>query len=215
MRVTVIDWDPEQQPFNPTMAAAVRNVAIELAHTRSYAATEPVRSQFAENIEALNLLASAMSGHDAARVLDAVTQVRVAHSALNAACDPTQTAAAAPASAPSNDPPSPAPEPLIPVCGEVQHVMAKVSVELGRPSWSSERDPFDVAARAKWEAFADQLAALAPQGDTAVRPAIAENARAFAAIADAMRSRHRSRVYDAMGHAQLAYGHLQADCRLP
>ncbi len=219
MRATAIDWDPEQDPFAPTVAAAVRNVAIDLADTRSDAAPGPVRSQFAANINALNLLGAAMGGHDAARVLDAVTQVRVAYSALNAACDPTRTAALAPTSTPSSDPPSPTPtrtpEPLSRVCVEVQRLMAKVSVELGSASWSSEAHPFDASALAKWDAFADQLATLAPQGGTAVQPAIAENAGAFAAIADAMRARHRSRVYDAMGEAQLAYAHLQADCRLP
>jgi hypothetical protein len=218
MRVTSAHWVPEQQPFDPVMAAAVRQLAQGLAVQGHEASSPAVRARIDANVKALNRLGIAMGRRtDATRVLDAVRQLRVAYAALTAACDPDSESspeALPDTGTPSTPPASPKPRQLSPTCRKVQSVMVTVGVELA--AWSPEVNPFDEATATRFRSFGDQLGTLAPQaGSTEVRNAIRENAGTFTAIADAMRSRQRSAVYDAIGNAQLTYLDLHEACSLP
>jgi hypothetical protein len=214
-QVRFVRWSPELQPFDPGMAAAVRNLAQGLAVKNRAATTPPVRVQVAANVTALNRLGIAMGGNNANRVLAAARQMRAAYAALTTACDPdanssTNTSATAPTPPPS---PPAAEQTRGLTCQKVQNIMVQVGVDLA--AWSPEADPFDEGTSGTWRSFGDELAALAPRGGSAqIRAAITQNAGAFTGIADAMTSRHRNGVDDAIEKAGLAYLDLHRECSL-
>jgi hypothetical protein len=92
--------------------------------------------------------------------------------------------------------------------------MVQVGIDLA--AWSPEAQPFDEGAAAKWRSFGHELAALAPQGGSAqIRAAITRNAGAFTGIADAMTSRHRDGIDDAIEKAGHAFLDVHRECSLP
>ena len=215
MQVQFVRWSPEQQPFDPGMAAAVRNLAQGLAVKGRAATTRPVRVKVAANVAALNRLGMAMGGgNNANRVLAAVRQMRATYAALTNACDPNGDSPAD-ATATVQTPPPPAAKPTRgPTCEKVQSIMVQVGIDLA--AWSPEAQPFDEGAAAKWRSFGHELAALAPQGGSAqIRAAITRNAGAFTGIADAMTSRHRDGIDDAIEKAGHAFLDVHRECSLP
>lgn len=117
--------------------------------------------------------------------------------------------------APTLSAPSSAPATMLDsrTCAGVESTVKHLTVSTVR--WSPTRDPFDRAISAQIGLLSSALYRQAPQAGTLrVRLVIAGNARAFAAVAQAMHGRSKSEVTRTISATRVAYRGLKQACSL-
>ena len=217
MRAQSVTWIPTDKPFDKVTAAAVANLSGALVGQEQQATTTAVRTALSEAAAALARLHGAMDRARSRRdVLDAVAGVRRSYSTLKGSCglgNVTPTDHPSPAGSVASRSPSPA-TPRGMACREVQSIMVRMGEASAR--WSPQTRPFDPTAAAAFRRLARELDGVQTSTpDPGVRSAIHESAAAFAGIARAMASGHRSAVNSSLEAAQRAYGNIKIVCDLP
>jgi hypothetical protein len=221
MRVQAGSWSPQLRPFDKAMIDRVRNLAEQLSTEQRKARETDLRNLLARNIKALNTLGMAMTrGKSESSVLSAVREMQAAYAPLKGVCRingavPSTTTKSKVGSSPSAQPKvSPGVSSARgPACAGAQRVFTRMAAVSA--AWSPQRHPFDSATARKTRALGQRLATLAAASQSPrVRTQVRATAMSLEGISTAMDSRRRTRVYDALGKAQLAYGRLRVACSL-
>jgi hypothetical protein len=79
-------WSPDLDPFEPTIAARIQTLSVDLGKQVPLAETAPLQEAERANARAFAMLAAAMHGKDRGKVTEAVAGTRVAYRDLKDLC---------------------------------------------------------------------------------------------------------------------------------